>query len=72
MKVRIAHTCDGAQKDLIVAGSGGGGSLRLHPLTFGKRISRDFVEIEIGDNEVLIVRPDGAKDPDGFPIKTPV
>lgn len=72
MKIRISHTCDGPPKDIVIAGSGGGGSLRLHPLSFGGKLSRDFTEIEIGDNEVLIVRPDGAKDPDGVPIKTPV
>lgn len=71
MKIRIAHTCI-KNKDIIIAGSGGGGSLRLHPLSFGDRISRKFVEIEIGDNEVLMIRPDGAKDPDGVPLKTPV
>lgn len=72
MKIRISHTCDTIQKDIIVSGSGGGGSLRLHPLGFGASISRQFTEIEIGDNEVLVIRPEGAKDPDGIPIKTPV
>lgn len=72
MKIRISHTCDGPPKDVIIAGSGGGGSLRLHPLSFGQRLARDFTEVDIGDNEVLIIRPDGAKDPDGVPLKTPV
>lgn len=72
MKIRIAHTCDTQPKDIIIAASGGGGSLRLHPLSFGQKITREFTEIEIGDNEVLVIRPDGAKDPDGAPLKTPV
>lgn len=72
MKIRISHTCDGPPKDIIVAGSGGGGSLRLHPLSFGKSLSRAYTEIEIGDNETLIINPDGAKTPDGQRIKTTV
>lgn len=68
MKVRIANCGD---VDLIVKGSGGG-TYPLKPLGFGGKISRDFTEFEIGANELLILQPRGAKDPDGVPIKTVV
>lgn len=70
MKVRIANVDDN-NTDLIISGSGGG-TMAVKPLSFGKRISRDYMEIEIGANELLILRPRGAKDPDGVEIKTPV
>ncbi len=68
MKVRIGNC---GKVDLIVKGSGGG-VLAVPPLGFGAKIARDYVEFEIGDNELLILQPRGAKDPDGVPIKTPV
>ena len=68
MKVRIGNCGD---RDLIVKGSGGG-TLAVRPLGFGGKISRDYIEFEIGDNELLILQPRGAKDPDGVPIKTTV
>lgn len=72
MKIRIANV-DVHHKDLIVQSSGGLQNHRAIPaLSFGQRLAREFTEIELGDNEILILRPRGAKDPDGIDIKTPV
>lgn len=68
MIIRLANC---GNKDLIVQRSGGT-TTALQPLTFGKKISREYVEIDIADNEVIILRPRGAVDPDGVPIRTPV
>lgn len=68
MKVRLANCGD---KDLIVQRSGGP-STAVEPLSFGRKIAREFVEIDIGANEVVILRCRGAKDPDGVTIKDPV
>lgn len=68
MKVRLANC---GNKDLIVQRSSGP-SAAVQPLSFGRKIARDFVEIDIGDNEVVILRCRGAKDPEGVPLKEPV
>lgn len=68
MKVRIGNC---GKVDLVVQGSGGG-TIAIPPLGFGAKIARDYVEFEIGENELLILKPRGAKDPDGVPMKSPV
>lgn len=68
MKVRIGNCGD---RDLIVQSSGAG-HRALSPLGFGQKIARDYVEIDIGDNELLILRARGAKDPEGRELRTPV
>lgn len=68
MKVRLANC---GNKDLLVQRSGGG-TTSVSPLSFGRKLAREFVEIDIGDNEIVILRPRGAKDPEGIPIKDPL
>lgn len=68
MKVRIGNCGD---KDLIVKGSGGG-TVAVPPLGFGGKISRDYMEFDIGDHELIVLHARGAKDPDGVEIKSPV
>lgn len=53
MKIRIANcgTCD------LVVQSSGRGSRALNPLSFGAKLSRDYVEFDVGDNEILFLRP---------------
>jgi len=68
VKVRIGNCGD---KDLLIQRTGGG-TTALTPLSFGARISRDYVEFDLGANELLVIRCRGAKDPEGKEIRSPV
>lgn len=69
MKLRIAHVGSG---DLIIQ-SNAVGNRRLRPLSWWDRVLRRSVELEIGDNELLVVRTTKAVEPDtGIPLRTPV
>lgn len=68
MKVRISHT---GKQDLIIQ-SNAVGNRRLRPLTWWEAFRKQFVEIEIGDNELIIIRCPTATEPDGQPIRNVV
>lgn len=69
MRIRIAHTGSG---DLILQ-SNAQGNRRLRPLSLWDRFLRRYAEIDIGDNELVVIRTTKAIEPDtGIPLRTPV
>lgn len=68
MKLRISHTGD---LDLIIQ-SNGNGTRRLRPLSWWEIFRKRFIEIPIGDNEIVIIRTEAAKEPDGVALRTVV
>lgn len=69
MKVRLAHT----GKDDLIIQSNGQGNRRMRPLSWWESLWRSYVEIDIGDNELLVIRTTKTVEPDtGIPFKTPV
>lgn len=69
MKIRLSHT---GNDDLIIQ-SNGQGNRRLRPLTWWEAFRKRYVEIDIGDNELVVIRTTKAVEPDtGIPLKTPV
>lgn len=68
MKVRIGNA---GHKDLLIQSSGQV-TRAINPLSFGAKIRRDYIEFDLGDNEILVIRPRGAKDPDGIPMREAV
>lgn len=69
MKIFLSHV---GQGDLIIQ-SNGQGNRRLRPLSWWDRFLRRSAEIDIGDNELLVIRTTKTVEPDtGLPIRTPV
>lgn len=69
MKLRLANV----GKDDLIIQSNAQGNRRLRPLSWWETFRKRFVEIDIGDNEVVVVRTTKTVEPDtGTPIRTPV
>lgn len=69
MLIRIANH---GNIDLLIQSSGGP-TKSLRPLTEGEKIDRQpSIEYDLGDNEILILRRRGAKDPEGIEIRSAV
>lgn len=68
MKIRISHQ---GPQDLIVQ-SNGGPSFRIPPSSWWDWWRRKSDLYDISKNEIVVLRADGSKEPDGVETKTAI
>lgn len=68
MILRLSHT---GKHDLIIQ-SNAVGNRRLRPLSWWEAWRKRYVEIEIGDNELVVIRTAAGTEPDGQGIRSVV